>query len=61
VHAGNQGAELHLLGDAGQVVEGAIAFKHGFLGFADHSDLKEVVHNPHAREAGLVGGLSDFC
>src|SRR5918998_2649515 len=61
VHAGNQGAELNLLGDARQVVEGAIALEHGFLGFADPPDLEEVIHHPDACEAGFVGGLSDFC
>src|SRR5918998_4874500 len=61
VHAGNQGAELNLLGDARQVVEDVIALEHGFLGFAHPPDLEEVIHHPDACEAGLVGGLSDFC
>ena len=50
--AGDERAELHPLGHAGEVAERRVALEHVLPLAADLRDLQEVVHHPQAREAG---------
>src|SRR5215210_3751362 len=58
--AGHQRAELRPLRHPGQVAQGAVALEHRLLGLADDAYLEEVVHDPQARETGLVRGPADL-
>src|SRR5215210_9463191 len=58
--AGYQRAELRPLRHPGQIAQGAVALEHRLLGHADDAYLEEVVHDPEARETGLVRGPADL-
>jgi len=58
-HAGHQGAERDGLRDARGIRERRVALEHLVLRRADIRDLEEVVHDPQARHAGLVGVAGD--
>ena len=48
------------VGHAGQVAERRVALEHVLPLAPDLRDLEEVVHQPQAREAGLLGGARDL-
>src|SRR5579859_1101553 len=59
-HAGDHGAEPDVVGDASGKRQRTPAFEHLVFGGADGTDLKEVVHDPQAIEAGALGAASDL-
>ena len=58
--AGDERAEADALGHAGEVAERRVALEHVLPLAPDLRDLQEVVHDPEAREAGLLGGARDL-
>jgi len=58
-HAGDERAEADVPCDTCGVGERRVALEHLVLRRADHGDLEEVVHDPEAGHAGVVGVAGD--
>src|SRR5690349_10831349 len=58
-HACDEGAETDSPGYARQKIERAIAFEHRLIGFADHLDLKKMIHHPQTGKTGFLSRLAD--
>ena len=58
--AGHQRAEAHLFRQSHQVAERAVAFEHRFFSTADPLYLEEMVHDPDAGKAGIIGSAGNL-
>src|SRR6476619_1178781 len=58
-YAGNESAETDSPSYARQKIERAVAFEHRLIGFADHLDLKKMIHHPQTGKTGFLGRLAD--
>ena len=57
--AGDHRAQIDPPGRRGREAERGVGLEHLVLGRPDHLDLEEVVHDPEAREPGVLGVARD--